>query len=135
MEEKTKAILIIDGYCYVCNALVSFINRKDRNNRFYFTHLQSEFASKNSDVQKYIQKGIDSVILITPDNKSYIYSDAVIESFKLLGTPYSWLTYSRIIPQCLRDLIYRGFGKIRYMFGRKPDCELPDKELKSKILK
>src|SRR6476646_7491193 len=44
--DNTKAIVLFDGVCNLCNGLVQFIIRRDKNAIFMFGALQSEQAEK-----------------------------------------------------------------------------------------
>ena len=133
--KETKAILFIDGYCHVCNALVSFIHKYDTENIFLFSSLQSEFASTLKAIESLEPSKVRSAILITPNGNIYTHSDAVIKSFELLGGIWSTFKIFKLIPKVARDFIYLSFAKIRFLFGRKDSCMLPEEKLSSKILK
>lgn len=46
LSENVQPILLYDGVCGLCNRLVQFILRRDRDDVFRFAALQSHFAAK-----------------------------------------------------------------------------------------
>jgi predicted DCC family thiol-disulfide oxidoreductase YuxK len=66
---ENKHIIIFDGVCNFCNASVNFIIKRDKEEVFMFTPMQSEFAQ--TLVAKYQEPNvdIDTIILIRPSAK------------------------------------------------------------------
>lgn len=120
--EDSKPLILVDGYCNLCNNTVRFIRRRDRNQCFQFAALQSEKGIKT--IKKYqIEKEIDSVILIYK-NHAFIKSDVIIEASRFLPIPWRFFSVGKIIPQKWRDIFYDFVAKNRYKwFGKKQFCE------------
>ena len=45
-------IIIFDGNCILCSSFYKWLLRNDKKNCFLFTNTQSEFYSKNSNIDK-----------------------------------------------------------------------------------
>lgn len=121
--EFEKPILLFDGVCNLCNNSVNLIIKRDKKNQFRFIALQSqegiELITKLG-----ISKETDSVILIV-ENRVFTESEAAIEIIKRLPLPWKWLTIFKIIPQKIRDKIYRWIARNRYRwFGKRDVCRI-----------
>jgi predicted DCC family thiol-disulfide oxidoreductase YuxK len=117
-------IILFDGICNLCNNLVSFLIKYDKNNNYRFAALQTK-AGENI-IHKYaILNDRKSIILIKADIV-YYKSDAIIEIAKhLSGWPHL-LKYGFIFPKFLRDGLYNLIAKNRYyIFGKKETCPIP----------
>lgn len=128
-----KKIVLFDGVCNLCNGLVQFIIKRDRQDQFRFAALQSEkgrtlLAQHGLPVDQF-----DSIVLITGD-EYFIKSMAALRIFKELKV-YKGLWWFRYLPQKLRDFGYDIVARNRYKwFGKKSSCMLPTPELQAKFL-
>lgn len=126
-----KGVIVFDGYCILCNSLVSFLSRIDRNKRFLYTTFNS-LTWRNLSGQ--VSSGSDSIILFI-HSKHYIQSDAVIKIIGELGYPWRLLNIIRLIPFPLREKMYRFIAKHRYkVFGRNELCSIPKTEVRNRYL-
>jgi len=132
---KNKKIILFDGVCNLCDAVVQFVIEHDKNDLFRFVALQSELGQ---EILKHIginPNNIDSVILYEPGIAYYYKSTAAIEIAKSLGGFWHLGTVFRIIPNGIRNQLYDYIAKNRYKwYGKKESCWIPSKELKSKFL-
>jgi len=120
--EESRPLILVDGYCNLCNGTVRFVQKRDKNNHFQFTALQSEFGK--SMIKRYqIPSEIDSVVLIL-ENQAFLKSDVIIESSNFLPNPWKIIKFFAIIPKSLRDKLYDFIARNRYKwFGKKQVCE------------
>jgi predicted DCC family thiol-disulfide oxidoreductase YuxK len=126
-------IILFDGLCNLCNNLVSFLIKYDKNNIYHFAALQTNVGEKI--IHKYhILNDRKSIILIKEGIVLY-KSDAIIEiAKKLSGWPYL-LKYAFLFPKFLRDGIYDLIAKNRYyIFGKKEICPIPSENDKKKFI-
>ncbi|MCC6182663.1 MAG: DUF393 domain-containing protein [Bacteroidia bacterium] len=129
-----KTILLIDGYCNLCNSSVQFILRHERNNNIYFASLQSTIGKDILDFYKIDTRVTDSVILIDA-NKVYLKSTAILKVCKNLKGFYRLIYAFIIIPKFIRDWIYDGVAKRRYKwFGKQTQCIIPTNQLNTRFL-
>lgn len=129
-----KTILLIDGYCNLCNSSVQFILRHERNNNIYFASLQSTIGKDILDFYKIDTRVTDSVILIDA-NKAYLKSTAILKVCKNLKGFYRLIYAFIIIPKFIRDWIYDGVAKRRYKwFGKQTQCIIPTNQLNTRFL-
>ncbi len=131
---KDKVILLFDGVCNLCDSLVNYIIKHDKNDIFRFDSLQSENGVK---ILKHIgldPARIDSMILYVPGKAYYDKSDAALEIGKRIGFKIPSVVLMAI-PKAVRNPIYRFVAKNRYRwFGKKEACMLPTPEIRQKFL-
>jgi predicted DCC family thiol-disulfide oxidoreductase YuxK len=124
-------ILLYDGVCGLCNRLVQFILRRDRNAIFRFAALQSPFAARILARHGANPTDLDTVYVVLnhelPDESLLSRSDAVIFTLKKLGHFWSSAAFLlQLFPKFLRDPLYNGIARRRYLiFGRSDVCTLP----------
>lgn len=128
-------VVIFDGVCNLCEALVIFIIKRDKRAVFRFVTAQSEMGQQ---IQK--QYGVDAIrdttMILLKEDHIFVQSDAAIQIAKDLDGLWKLLTIMVVIPKPLRDACYRWIGNNRYKwFGSKIQCLLPTKELESRFIK
>lgn len=128
-----ERIVLFDGVCNYCNAMVNFAIRHDTAMLLRFATLQSE-TGKRLLRRHSIGEDIDSVVFIE-DEKAYLHSTAGLRIAKNLGGIWP-LSYALIvIPAPVRDWAYKLFAKHRYrLFGRTDACMIPTPEVKERFL-
>lgn len=112
---NTKPILFFDGKCPLCRSIVHFLLKQDKNKAFFFAPLQGETAKNILEEDEYLNL---RTVILYENHHRYIKSDAVLEVFKRLGPPLSFLSYFSFLPKNFRDFIYQIIAKYRYrVFG------------------
>ena len=135
-------VLLYDGVCALCNGVVRFILRYDHRQEFRFTPLQSSLA-RELIAMSTSTSSPEGVILVTdaltPHQRLYRRSDAVIRTLQILGDP--WDRWSRLgaflarTPRPLREFGYTVIARLRYrIFGRYPTCPVPTPDQRDRIL-
>ncbi len=121
--ESSIRLILIDGYCNLCNGTVKFIQKRDRNKLFHYVSLESEKGKLL--IKKFnISTQVDSVVFINK-NQAFIKSDAAIEIARLLPFPWKIATLFKLFPKSWRDGIYDTIAKKRYRwFGKTETCNL-----------
>lgn len=131
---KDKSIIFFDGVCVLCNWSVQFILKRDRNNRFLFSTLQSDVAKEFllQNESKIIHK--DSIVLYK-NKKIYTASNAVLIICRDIGRLCLFTQVFWIIPKTWRDQLYIYIARKRFKwFGKKEKCMIPSPEEKQKFL-
>jgi predicted DCC family thiol-disulfide oxidoreductase YuxK len=127
-------IIIFDGVCNFCNNSVNFIIKRDHNNSFLFSPMQSQFAQDT--ISKFGVEGgdLDTFILIK-NGECYVRTDAALEIAKDLSGHWYLFNIFILLPRPIRDFFYRVFAKNRYrLFGRSDTCMVPSQEVADKFL-
>ena len=133
LNDKSN-IIFFDGVCNLCNFWVKYVVRNDPDFVFYFSNLQSEFAS-NFLKENNIKSDFETIIFFT-DGKFLKQSNAIVSILFKIGGFNRFL--SRIIKQLpvkFRDGLYKFISRNRYrLFGKKEHCVIPDQNLNKRFL-
>ena len=131
MEESP--IVLFDGVCNYCNAMVNSSIRYDKKAILKFAALQSEAGKRLKEEYK-VGPDIDSVILID-NGKVYTYSDAAIRIAKYLRWPAKIFYGFIVVPKFIRQPFYKWVARNRYKwFGKKENCMVPTPEVRARFL-
>ena len=133
-------IILYDGVCGLCNRLVQFLLKHDKDGRLRFAALQSDFAEKVLRRHGFDPKDLDTVHVVENYDQTgervLQRSDAILRAGRELGG--FWGSSSKIagiVPRALRDLVYRFVATNRYrVFGKYDSCMLPDANQRSRFL-
>ena len=140
MMNVSKPIILYDGVCGLCNRLVQFLLKHDREGRLQFASLQSDFAEKVLSRHGLNAKDLDTVHVVEnydqPDERVLQRSDAILRASRELGGFWSASSaIGRVVPRPLRDLVYRFVATNRYrVFGKYDTCMLTDPSQRSRFL-
>jgi predicted DCC family thiol-disulfide oxidoreductase YuxK len=140
MMPGANPIILYDGVCGLCNRLVQFLLKHDREGRLHFASLQSEFAAKVLGRHGIDAKDLDTVHVVVnydqPGERVLQRSDAILRAGRELGG--FWGTSSsiaRVVPRPLRDIAYKLVATNRYrVFGKFDTCMLPDPSQRSRFI-
>jgi len=132
-------IVLYDGVCGLCNHLVQFLLKRDKRNRFRFASLQSEFAQAAMIRHGVDPHDLDTVYVVKDHNQPaetlLARSDAILYMLKQLGGIWSVARVGRVLPQTLRDAIYKIVARNRYrVFGKHESCMLPEPQHRARFL-
>lgn len=127
MDTETSPIydnvIFFDGYCGLCNGFVDFVMSIDKEEKFKFSPLQSDFAQKNLPPE--MTANLDSVVFLK-QGKTYRKSKAVIRILEDMGGIWKFATIGKVMPEKLLNSAYDLVAKNRYkLFGKKETCRLP----------
>ena len=127
-------IILFDGVCNLCNGVVRFIIKRDKQNVFKFATLQSEYGMDFLASNNLHSAPLETIILIDGE-KIYTQSDAVITILKALGGIWKLAVFFKIIPKSIRNFIYHLIAKYRYrIFGKRDTCMAPTEKMRSKFI-
>ncbi len=131
---EPSRIILFDGICNLCNAVVRFIILRDQKQLFTFARLQSSYGHHLLRMHGLTERTIDSIVLIQ-DTAVFIKSDAVLAISRYMPFPYPLLGMFRFMPLKLRDYIYDFVARNRYRwFGKKVSCMVPTADIKSRFM-
>ncbi|NHN47813.1 thiol-disulfide oxidoreductase DCC family protein [Halostella sp. JP-L12] len=127
-------VVLFDGVCNLCSGFVQFLAPRDPEGRFRFASLQSEAGRELLAERGLPTDELESVVLVEGDDH-YVKSDAVLRIAELLGGVYGLLAPFRLVPRRIRDRAYDVVAANRYRwFGKKDRCEIPDGDVRERLL-
>jgi predicted DCC family thiol-disulfide oxidoreductase YuxK len=131
---RSRAIVLFDGVCNLCNASVSFIIDRDAGAYFHFAALQSEVAKPYLAQCTLPSDFLDGIVLCEED-RCFTRSTAVLRILRRLGGVWGLLYMLIILPRSWRDAAYDWFIRRRYRwFGKTEACRIPTPELQARFL-
>ncbi|MFD2585526.1 thiol-disulfide oxidoreductase DCC family protein [Croceitalea marina] len=135
MVEENKKIILFDGVCNLCNGVVQFVIKRDKQDTFRFAALQSEIGEQLTKERGIDTSQIDSIILIEPGVAYYTKSDAALEIGKGLKGYRTLSSLLYVFPKGIRDIVYDFVARNRYKwYGKKDACMIPTPELQAKFV-
>ena len=120
--EHGWTVILYDGECELCSAIVKFIANRSRNSLLAFSAIQAASFQ--------IERGRDNAarayqtIFVLEGSQVLESGDAVIRLLQKMDRPWSALAVvARIAPRIVRDFVYRFVARNRYrVFGRRQSC-------------
>lgn len=132
-------LVLYDGVCGLCNRLLHFLLRHDRQRAFSFAALQSSVgraivarSGGNPDDLStlYVVAGYQ-----TPHARVLTKSDAALFVLGKLDAPWKAAPLLRVVPKAVRDLAYDLIARRRYRwFGRSDTCLVPGQEARGRFI-
>lgn len=130
-----KKIILFDGICNLCNSVVQFIIKRDKNDLYRFVPLQSDLGKEIVKNLNLSMPSIDSIVLYEPQQTFYTKSSAALRILIGLGGLYTITRLFLLFPKGFNNRIYDFIAKNRYQwYGKRETCMLPAPELASKFL-
>ncbi len=128
-----KPVILFDGICNLCTGSVQFILKRDREKKFLFASLQSNYG-QNLLKQFDLPTNTFNSFILNQDEKIFTRSAAALKMFQQLKG-WKWVKIFWIVPEFIRDAVYNVVARNRYKwFGKKEECWLPTPELKERFL-
>ncbi|MGH7786432.1 MAG: thiol-disulfide oxidoreductase DCC family protein [Candidatus Binatia bacterium] len=132
-------IVFYDGVCGLCQRTLRFLLARDRQRRFRFAALQSDFARAALAAHGREATDLDTMFLLLdpggPGERLLEKSDAALTAVALLGGVWRLAGLARALPRGLRDAGYAVLVRNRYrVFGRFDRCQLPPPEVRDRFL-
>ena len=136
----SNPIVLYDGVCGLCNRLVQFVLKNDRNDVFRFASLQSKLAEQILVRHRLRSESLETVYLVLDfglaEERLLSRLNAVVYVLQQLGGPLAYVSaILRVLPAPVQNFLYGLVARNRYrVFGRYETCPLPDGDTRSKFL-
>lgn len=137
-RQNIKPIVLYDGVCGLCNRLVQFLLKHDRNDRLQFASLQSDFAAQVLQRHMADPRDLDTVYVVIdheqPRERVLARSDAILALGQQLGGIWILAGMGKVFPGFLRDGLYNLVARNRYrVFGKHDSCMMPEGRYRRKF--
>ena len=139
--EKTeqRSIVLYDGTCGLCNRVVRFLLKRDRQDRLRFAALQSAPGREILARHDRSDADLETVLFVRnwgePSEDLLSRSDAAISATRALGGSWRLAIVFYVVPRIVRDAGYNFIARRRYrLFGKFDTCPVPDAGVKHKFL-
>jgi predicted DCC family thiol-disulfide oxidoreductase YuxK len=130
-----RPVVLFDGLCHLCSAVVLFAIPRDPRGRLRFAPLQSE-AARSLLQQTHLSGPLPDSFVLVHRGQLQVRSDAALRLLGYLRMPWPLLRAFWIIPRPIRDWAYDFIARRRYRwFGTRDACLLPTPEIRSRFLK
>ncbi len=130
---KDKFIVFYDGECGFCNHWVQWILEKDKDNKFLFSSLQSEFGQKFLNERNLPNQVFDTLYLWKPDSFYLTRYKAVLKIATEIGGIYSLAAAGKILPEAIGNQLYNLVSRNRKKLAAN-QCFLPSVEQRKKFI-
>ncbi len=137
---RGTAVVFYDGVCGLCNRLVGFVLKRDRQDRFRYAALQGDFAGEVLPRHGKDPGDLNTLYLLLdpgdPSERVLERGRAVLHIFNFLGGPWKvagWVF--GVLPTWFLDAVYRLVAKYRYrLFGKHESCPIPEPRNRAKFI-
>lgn len=135
MPKETHAIAVMDGTCALCAFGAKMVHRLDRSGTIKIAPIQGETGVALMQAHGLDPLDPDSWLFIEEDGTVSRDLDALIRLGRRTGGLGWLLVWLKVFPKSARDWMYARVARNRYaMFGRAEMCEIPNKDLQSRLL-
>jgi predicted DCC family thiol-disulfide oxidoreductase YuxK len=126
-------VILYDGVCVFCSRWIRFIAARDRDRRFRFTAIQSDYGRRLAQTFGINPADPDTNAVIH-GGVAYFKSDAALMVLSNLPG-WRWVRVLRAWPRPLRNAAYNLVAQNRYrIFGRYEVCFLGDESFRNRVL-
>jgi predicted DCC family thiol-disulfide oxidoreductase YuxK len=136
----SNPIVLYDGVCGLCNRLVQFVLKNDRNGVFRFASLQSKLAEQILVRHRLRSESLETVYVVLnyglAEERLLSRLQAVVYVLQQMSRPLVYVSVIlRVLPAPIQKFLYGLIARNRYrVFGRYETCPLPDSATRSKFL-
>jgi predicted DCC family thiol-disulfide oxidoreductase YuxK len=130
-------VLLYDGACGFCSAVVQLVLRRDRRGTLRFASLQGAYAhdliARHSELAD-----VDSLVWAEASvrgERVFVRSEAGLRLARYLAGPWHLALTIWLLPRFLRDSAYDMVARHRHRLGGPPDaCFVPPPEVRARFL-
>lgn len=121
--DERRPVLLYDGECGLCAAMVRVLLREDAAARLTFAPLQGAAAQDFLRAQGLPTAGFDSLVFVPDWSRPESFPPLLRSAGALAaadepGGLCRVLSWSRVLPRPLLDAVYRGVARVRGLVGR-----------------
>ena len=126
-------VILYDGVCVFCSRWVRFVAKRDVEQRFRFTAIQSPYGTRLAQAFGINPADPDTNAVIL-GGVAWFKSDAALTVLSHLPG-WQWVGVLFAVPKPLRNAVYNLVARNRYrIFGKYDECFMPDAEMRARVL-
>jgi len=138
-DRAGRHLLLYDGVCGLCNRLVDFVLRRDRQGLFHFAALQSTEGRAAVERAGGVAGTLTTFWVLTDYRTSspaaLTRGRAALFVFETLGWPWKAAAIFSGLPAAWLDFLYDVAARHRYrLFGRDENCRLPPRDYRDRFI-
>lgn len=127
-------VILFDGDCVLCSRWARFTAARDRDARFRFAPLRSDYGRALA-ARFDIDPDDPETNVVIADGQAWFKSDAALGVLQRLPG-WRWTRAGAALPRPVRNWLYDRVARNRYaLFGRREQCWLDRPELETRVLK
>jgi predicted DCC family thiol-disulfide oxidoreductase YuxK len=135
----THPVILYDGVCGLCNRLNQFVLKRDKQGRFRFATLQSDYAREILLRHSADPADLDTLYVVTdlggPNERARKMARAALFVLWTIGGAWRLFVIFGILPTFLLNLGYRLVAANRYrFFGKSEQCMIPDPKWRDRFI-
>lgn len=131
---STSSIIVFDGHCVLCSRAFRFVVKHDKHEKFQFLIAQTELGEKIYAATGRKSDDFDTNLVFI-NGKMYERLDAFAVVMREIGGIWKPLSWVRVLPENVKNLIYFRIARNRYrLFGRTEACMVPTDQLKARFI-
>jgi predicted DCC family thiol-disulfide oxidoreductase YuxK len=129
-------VVLFDGVCHLCTAVVLFAIPRDSTSRLRFAPLQSGAARHILGAAVNLPEPLPDSFILVEGERISIRSAAALRLVRYLAMPWPLLSAFLIVPRPMRDWAYDAIARRRYRwFGTRDACLAPTPDISGRFLK
>ena len=136
-EVPAGPVLLYDGACGFCSAVVQLVLRRDRRGSLRFAALQGAYArgllARHPELE-----GVDSLVwaeAAARGERVFVRSEAGLRLARYLAGPWHLALVMWLVPRALRDSVYDVVARHRHRLGGSESaCFVPPPEVRVRFL-
>lgn len=139
-RDARRPVLLYDGECGLCNAVVRFLLREDVDARMRFAPLQGEPGQTFLRSRGLNTSDFDSIVFVSDWNERdrsdyFVRTAGVLRVCSEIGGLWRVFSWSVVVPRWIRDACYKVVARTRYaVFGEYRPTPLPDPDWSNRFL-
>ncbi len=130
--DDSRPLFVFDGHCALCSRGVRWLMRVDRKRGIAFTSAQGPLGEA---LYRHYGVALDDSYLLIDQGQAYGLSEGYFRLLRYLGGAWHMGRVLGIVPESLRDAVYRAVARNRYRwFGKYDHCVLLTDDQRSRLL-
>jgi predicted DCC family thiol-disulfide oxidoreductase YuxK len=134
MSNEAHGVILFDGTCAFCEGAVTFIALRDPRAYFRFGASQTDKGTVLLARYGIPAQGARSIVLIE-DDRVFLRSTASLRIARRLSWPWSLAGHLLVVPEPLRDAVYRVVAAVRHRVAGQADaCNVPPPAIRARMI-